>query len=126
MIFRSTLIRSVFALLACACLVACSSPPPAAPADAPAAESPAAEPLREQALLEDLVLANRILTREVGILDIQAHVSARSKDTPGHWYMARFVSPGGATLSDMDENDLESTRVAGPRDDNGRETYLPG
>src|SRR5688572_23060389 len=126
MIFRSTLIRSVFALLACACLVACSSPPPAAPADAPAAESPAAEPVAEQALLEDLVLANRILTREVGILDIQAHVSARSQTNPDHWYMARFVAPGGASLSDMVEYDLDSTPVKGPRNDNARETHLHG
>jgi ribulose-5-phosphate 4-epimerase/fuculose-1-phosphate aldolase len=80
----------------------------------------------EQALLEDLVLANRILTREAGILDIQAHVSARSKTNPNHWYMARFVAPGGASLSDMIEYDLESAPVRGPRNDNARETFLHG
>ena len=83
-------------------------------------------PFAEQALLEDLVLANRILTREVGILDVQAHVSARSKTNPDHWYMARFVAPGGASLSDMVEYDLESTPVQGPRNDNARETFLHG
>jgi HCOMODA/2-hydroxy-3-carboxy-muconic semialdehyde decarboxylase len=72
------------------------------------------------------VLANRILTREVGILDIQAHVSARSKTNPNHWYMARFVAPGGASLSDMVEYDLESTPVHGARNDNARETFLHG
>jgi HCOMODA/2-hydroxy-3-carboxy-muconic semialdehyde decarboxylase len=118
--------RSIFALLACALLTACSSPPPAAPADTRAADSQPAEPVAEQGLLEDLVLANRILTREVGILDIQAHVSARSLTNPDHWYMARFVAPGGASLSDMIEYDLESTPVKGPRNDNARETYLHG
>ena len=40
--------------------------------------------------------------------------------------MARFVAPGGASLSDMVEYDLESTPVAGPRNDNARETFLHG
>jgi hypothetical protein len=84
--------------------------------------SKAAEPASERALLEDLVLANRILTREVGILDIPAHVSARSQTNPNHWSMARFVALGGASLSDMIEYDLESTPVKGPRNDNARET----
>jgi HCOMODA/2-hydroxy-3-carboxy-muconic semialdehyde decarboxylase len=45
---------------------------------------------------------------------------------PDHWYMARFVAPGGASVSDMVEYDLESTPVQGPRNDNARETYLHG
>ena len=118
--------RSVLALVAGAFLAACSSQPSQSPAAAPAAESTAAERAPEQALLEDLVVANRILTREVGILDIQAHVSARSQTNPSHWYMARFVAPGGASLSDMVEYDLESTPVKGPRNDNARETFLHG
>jgi HCOMODA/2-hydroxy-3-carboxy-muconic semialdehyde decarboxylase len=121
--------RSLMVVLVTLMLVSCSSQAPAGGDGERAADTAAsapAAPLREQALLEDLVLANRILTREVGILDIQAHVSARSKDTPDHWYMARFVSPGGATLSDMVEYDLESTPVAGPRNDNARETFLHG
>lgn len=122
--------RSVHVIAAAVCLAACSSQP-AAPAAAPAggesaAESTPSEPIAERALLEDLVVANRILTREVGILDIQAHVSARSQTDPNHWYMARFVAPGGASLSDMIEYDLESTPVKGPRNDNARETYLHG
>ena len=124
MIWRSAMVVVVTLLLA-----GCSSQTPAggtAPEGGQAAAPQQAAPLREQALLEDLVLANRILTREVGILDVQAHVSARSKDNPDHWYMARFVSPGGASLSDMVEYDFESTPVAGPRNDNARETYLHG
>ncbi len=117
--------RSVMVVLVTMLLVSCSSQPPAGGTETEEGEAAApqqAAPLAEQALLEDLVLANRILTREVGILDIQAHVSARSKTNPNHWYMARFVAPGGASLSDMIEYDLESTPVQGPRNDNARET----
>ncbi|MGE3840674.1 MAG: class II aldolase/adducin family protein [Vicinamibacterales bacterium] len=128
MTLASLVSRSVHLLAAGVCVAACSSPPAsqsAPPVDAPAGAE-AAAPLPEQALLEDLVVANRILTREAGILDIQAHVSARSRTDPTHWYMARFVAPGGATLSDMIEYDLESTPVKGPRNDNARETFLHG
>ncbi|NOT25012.1 MAG: class II aldolase/adducin family protein [Acidobacteria bacterium] len=122
--------RPVTVVLGALLLVGCSSETPtgnagAGAGDQAAASQPAA-PLPEQELLEDLVLANRILTREVGILDIQAHVSARSKTNPNHWYMARFVAPGGATLSDMVEYDLESVPVNGPRNDSAREIYLHG
>ena len=120
--------RSMMVVVA-ALLVSCSSQAPAdgtEPGEGQAAAPQQAAPLAEQALLEDLVLANRILTREVGILDVQAHVSARSKTNPNHWYMARFVAPGGASLSDMIEYDLESTPVQGPRNDNARETFLHG
>ena len=119
--------RSGIVLLVAVTLVSCSSQPPAGSAEtAQAQAAPPAALLPEQALLEDLVVANRILTREVGILDIQAHVSARSKTNPNHWYMARFVAPGGASLSDMVEYDVESTPVQGPRNDNARETFLHG
>jgi ribulose-5-phosphate 4-epimerase/fuculose-1-phosphate aldolase len=124
LIWRSTMVVLVTLLL-----VSCSSEAPTGGTE-PRGEGTAAPqqaaPLAEQALLEDLVLANRILTREVGILDIQAHVSARSKTNPNHWYMARFVAPGGASLSDMVKYDLESTPVDGPRNDNARETFLHG
>ena len=121
--------RSVIVVLVTMMLVSCSSQPPADSTGTGEAQAAAPEPaasLPEQALLEDLVVANRILTREVGILDIQAHVSARSKTNPSHWYMARFVAPGGASLSDMVEYDVESTPVQGPRNDNARETFLHG
>ena len=125
MTLPTSMSRSVLALLAGAFLAACSSQPAGAPTEAPAADSQAAEPAPEQALLEDLVLANRILTREEGILDIQAHVSARSLTNPNHWYMARFVGPGGASVSDMIEYDFEGAPLQ-PRNDNARETFLHG
>ena len=121
--------RSVMVVLVTVLLASCSSQAPAdgtEPGEGQAAAPQQAAPPAEQALLEDLVLANRILTREVGILDVQAHVSARSKTNPNHWYMARFVAPGGASLSDMVKYDLESTPVDGPRNDNARETFLHG
>jgi ribulose-5-phosphate 4-epimerase/fuculose-1-phosphate aldolase len=121
--------RSMMVVLVTLLLMSCSSPAPTGSTE-PGGEGTAAPqqaaPLEERALLEELVLANRILTREVGILDIQAHVSARSKTNPNHWYMARFVAPGGASLSDMVKYDLESTPVDGPRNDNARETFLHG
>jgi len=125
MTFRKLISRSVLALLAGAFLAACSSQPAETPVTTPAADSQAGAPAPEQALLEDLVLANRILTREEGILDIQAHVSARSQTNPEHWYMARFVAPGGASVSDMIEYDLEGAPIQ-PRNDNARETFLHG
>jgi 3-hydroxy-2-methylpyridine-4,5-dicarboxylate 4-decarboxylase len=104
---------------------ACSPKPPAAEAPA-AAAAPEAKSLREQALLDDLAVANRILTKELGILDIQAHVTARSLDNPNHYYIARFIAPGQAVTSDFIENDLDSVPVDGPRNDQAREIYLHG
>ncbi|OFW50526.1 MAG: hypothetical protein A3G77_00325 [Acidobacteria bacterium RIFCSPLOWO2_12_FULL_68_19] len=85
-------------------------------------ETPAAAAHPEQALLEELALANRILAREADILDIQGHVTARSRTNPNHYYIARFLSPGGVSTSDFIENDLDSNSVNGPRDDQARET----
>ena len=85
-----------------------------------------AAPHPEQALLEDLVVANRILARQLDILDIQGHTSTRSRANPNHWYMPKFISPGGATVPDMIEYDLDSKEVHGARTDNARETYLHG
>ena len=104
----------------------CASPPPATETQAAAADTtqPASNP--EQPLLEDLALANRILAREAGILDAQGHVTARSLVNPNHYYIARYLSPGGVTASDFIENDLDSRPVHGPRNDQAREIYLHG
>src|SRR5688572_10080211 len=102
----------------------CSPDPPAA--DTQAETQPAAAAHPEQALLEDLTVANRILGRELEILDIQGHVTARSRVNPNHYYIARFVSPGGASIGDFIENDLDSKPVHGPRTDQAREIYLHG
>jgi HCOMODA/2-hydroxy-3-carboxy-muconic semialdehyde decarboxylase len=104
------------------CSSSASNPPAAATQQQ--AQQGAAHP--EQALLEDLVVANRVLARELDILDIQGHVTARSRVNPNHYYIARFVSPGGASISDFIENDLDSKPVHGPRNDQAREIYLHG
>ncbi len=119
---RATL---VFGAALMALGIACSPTPPAAETT-PAAAAPEAKSRREQALLDDLAVANRILTKELAILDIQAHVTARSLDNPNHYYIARFIAPGAATTSDFIENDLDSKPVDGPRNDQAREIYLHG
>lgn len=115
--------RFVLFMLAPLFMLACGPEPPAAEAQ-PTPQPAAAHP--EQALLEDLALANRILARQLDILDIQGHVTARSRTNPNHYYIARFVSPGGASTSDFIENDLDSKPVEGPRTDQAREIYLHG
>jgi HCOMODA/2-hydroxy-3-carboxy-muconic semialdehyde decarboxylase len=106
----------------------CSSESRPAETDSQAAgaaqSAPQSAPRPEQALLEDLVVANRILAREAGILDIQGHTSVRSRSNPNHWYQPKFVSPGGASVEDMIEYDVDAKEVLGPRNDNAREIYL--
>jgi HCOMODA/2-hydroxy-3-carboxy-muconic semialdehyde decarboxylase len=85
-----------------------------------------AQPRAEQALLDDLAVANRILARELAILDVQGHVTARSQTNPNHYYIARFIGPGDVVTSDFIENDLDSKPVDGPRNDQAREIYLHG
>jgi HCOMODA/2-hydroxy-3-carboxy-muconic semialdehyde decarboxylase len=111
--------RSVLTALGLVFLWGCASQPPAA--DTPPA---AAHP--EQSLIDDLVLANRMLSRELNILDAQGHVTARSRINPNHYYISRYLAPGDVTASDLIENDLDSNAVAGPRNDQARETYLHG
>jgi HCOMODA/2-hydroxy-3-carboxy-muconic semialdehyde decarboxylase len=117
---------STLLALSTALLWGCASQPPGTDTQAGAADAaqPAARP--EQALLEDLALANRILAREAAILDAQGHVTARSLVNPNHYYIARYLSPGGVTASDFIENDLDSMPVHGPRNDQAREIYLHG
>lgn len=116
-------------LTGAALTIACSSPPPASEAPAPAADAaaaPAAAPRAEQALLDDLAVANRIMARQLAILDVQGHVTARSLTNPNHYYIARFIGPGDVVTSDFIENDLDSKPVDGPRNDQAREIYLHG
>ena len=122
----SRMCRSALVALGTVFLSGCASQPEApATSTQDAAEAPkAAHP--EQALIDDMVLANRILSTETGILDIQGHVTVRSRVNPNHYFIARFIAPGGATTSDIIENDLDSNAVEGPRNDQARETYLHG
>lgn len=124
---RATFIcGSTLLTLSTALLWGCASQPPATETQATAADTtqPASHP--EQALLEDLALGNRMLAREAGILDAQGHVTARSLVNPNHYYIARYLSPGGVTATDFIENDLDSMPVYGPRNDQAREIYLHG
>lgn len=116
------------ALLAGGCAAQPSAPPSQrSDASTPAAAAAtAAAPLREQALVEDLVVANRILGRELGILDIQGHTTVRSGTNPDRYYIPRFMSPGGMTVGDAIENDLDSRPVGEPRTDQAREIFLHG
>jgi ribulose-5-phosphate 4-epimerase/fuculose-1-phosphate aldolase len=106
-------------------LSACAEAPPAGDRP-PAADTQAPAAHREQALLEDLAMANRIFGQQVGILDIQGHVSVRSQTDPDHYYISRYLSPGAVTVADLIENDLDSHAVAGPRTDQASETHLHG
>ena len=120
-------LASVLVFVAALAMAACTSEPAAGnQAASPAADDEDVGTHAEQALLEDLTVANRILGRELEILDIQGHTSVRSKVDPNHWYMPRFVSPGGASVGDMIEYDLDSNEVHGPRTDNAREIFLHG
>lgn len=115
---------SAWVVLGGVVLWGCSSPGIAETQETANAQHRAAH--AEQALLEDLTVANRVLARQLDILDIQGHVTARSRVDPNHYYIARFVSPGGASVSDFIENDLDSRPVHGPRTDQAREIYLHG
>jgi ribulose-5-phosphate 4-epimerase/fuculose-1-phosphate aldolase len=84
------------------------------------------DPARKS-LIDDLVLANRILASgELGFLDPFGHVSVRDPDNPQHYYMARYVSAGMVTASDVIEYDLDSNPVGGPRSDNFNERFIHG
>ncbi|MGH9256562.1 MAG: class II aldolase/adducin family protein [Vicinamibacterales bacterium] len=124
MAHRTLTRSSVVLALGTLFLWGCASEPRAADTPQTAAQQPAAH--SEQALLEDLAVANRILAREAAILDVQGHVTARSLVNSNHYYIARYLSPGGVTAADFIENDLDSTPVHGPRNDQAREIYLHG
>jgi len=124
---RVRLTRACARILLCTPLLfgGCASEPRAEETPGAAAAAPAADAHPEQALLEELALANRMLA-EAGILDGQGHVTARSRTNPNHYYIARYLSPGGVSTSDFIENDLDSNAVHGPRNDQARETHLHG
>ena len=121
----SPVFTSALMVLGAVFLSACAPEPPAGDTQ-PAAESQPTAAHPEQALIDDLVVANRIFGKEVGILDIQGHVSVRSEIDPNYYFISRYLSPGAVTAADIIENDLDSHAVAGPRTDQARETHLHG
>lgn len=81
----------------------------------------------EQALIDELVLANRMLaSEEIGFLDAFGSVSVRSRSNAGHFYVARFVSPGLVTAEDIIEYDLDGKPVSGERNDDDEERFIHG
>lgn len=69
--------------------------------------------------LQDLVAAYRILA-EHGVIDAYGHVSLRSPENPGRYYLARSIAPERVTRADLIEYDLDSN----PADAGGRESVL--
>jgi HCOMODA/2-hydroxy-3-carboxy-muconic semialdehyde decarboxylase len=68
-------------------------------------------------LLDDLVAANRILA-EHGVIDAYGHVSIRSPDDPGRFFLARAIAPETVQAEDIMEYDLDSN----PLDARGRDS----
>jgi ribulose-5-phosphate 4-epimerase/fuculose-1-phosphate aldolase len=66
----------------------------------------------------DLVLANRILARE-GVIDDFGHLSVRSPENPGRYFLPCSRSPELVTLDDV----LELTLAGDPVDQKGRPMY---
>src|SRR5213075_45490 len=67
--------------------------------------------------LEDLVAAYRVLAAH-GVIDAYGHVSVRSPDNPGHYFIARSLAPEIVQVEDIMEYDLDSK----PLDERGRES----
>ncbi|MFM9969620.1 MAG: class II aldolase/adducin family protein [Burkholderiales bacterium] len=83
-----------------------------------ASSTPSPHPQSDKELIADLVIANRILvTPEMGVLtpDGLAHVSARSRANPNHFFIARDLAPGMVTTADIIETDLDTRPVNGAR-----------
>ncbi|HTH96208.1 MAG TPA: class II aldolase/adducin family protein, partial [Stellaceae bacterium] len=64
--------------------------------------------------LEELVLSYRVLAAK-GVVDAYGHVSMRSADNPGHYFISRSLAPELVTDSDIMELDLDS-KPADPAD----------
>lgn len=70
-------------------------------------------------ILDDLVTANRVLARE-RIVDGYGHVSARSAERPGRFYLSRALAPALVAAADLIEYDLDGAAVDGA----GRDGYV--
>lgn len=106
--------------------VGCRSDAPANPLTAES-DAQAIAPHPEQALIDGLVLASRMLARpELDVMGAQGHVSVRSQRDPKHSYIARYVSAGIVSTSDIIENDLDSNPIDGQRSDQFEEVHIHG
>lgn len=68
--------------------------------------------------LRDLVIANRILAAH-SVVDAFGHVSIRHPEKPGTYFLACSKGPGGVTIDDLIEYNLDSE----PQNQNGRAMY---
>jgi len=74
-----------------------------------------------EALLQDLVAANRILA-EHGVIDAYGHVSVRSPQNPGRYWLARAIAPERVQAGDFIEYDLDSQPLDADGANAGRES----
>ena len=75
--------------------------------------------------LEELVLSYRILAMK-GVVDAYGHVSRRSPDNPGHYFISRSLAPELVTEADIVELDLDSTVADGSRQALYLERFIHG
>jgi HCOMODA/2-hydroxy-3-carboxy-muconic semialdehyde decarboxylase len=74
-------------------------------------------------LLDDLVAANRILA-EHGVIDAYGHVSIRSPDDPGRFFIARAIAPETVQAEDILEYDLDSNPLEARGRDSVSERFI--
>ena len=76
-------------------------------------------------LMQDLVAANRILA-EHGVIDAYGHVSVRSPEDPGRYWLARAIAPERVQAADLIEYDLDSKPLNAQGRESVRERYIHG
>ena len=75
--------------------------------------------------LLDLVAGYRILA-EHGVIDAYGHVSMRSTENPGRYWLARHLAPELVTESDLIEYDLDSDPIEARGRESVRERFIHG
>jgi ribulose-5-phosphate 4-epimerase/fuculose-1-phosphate aldolase len=76
-------------------------------------------------LMQDLVAANRILA-EHGVIDAYGHVSLRSPQHPGRYWLARAIAPERVQARDLMEYDLDSRPLDAQARESVRERFIHG
>jgi ribulose-5-phosphate 4-epimerase/fuculose-1-phosphate aldolase len=76
-------------------------------------------------LMQDLVAANRILA-EHGVIDAYGHVSVRSPQHPGRYWLARAIAPERVQAGDLMEYDLDSRPLDAQARESVRERFIHG
>jgi HCOMODA/2-hydroxy-3-carboxy-muconic semialdehyde decarboxylase len=73
--------------------------------------------------IKDLVIANRILAM-LGIVDAFGDISARRPDKPGHFLLARSVSPAAVVVDDIIEFGADGAAVRADNRELPRERFI--